>query len=143
MAKYYAVAWGRIPGIYTCWEGPEGAKAQIMRFKGSLYKSFLTEKEAQDWYENQIDILIREDEISTLSGDSDSYSEKLNHLKDLGYTELRCAGWAPNYPGLGGWGVQIVNPFRDDVYFGGFSRTTQIRMQLFAIPQALQKKRNN
>lgn len=41
--KYYAIARGRTPGVYTSWEK---AKAQVLRFEGSLYKSFMSEAEA-------------------------------------------------------------------------------------------------
>jgi len=41
--KYYAVAQGRTPGVYTNWEK---AKAQVLRFEGALYKSFVSEVEA-------------------------------------------------------------------------------------------------
>lgn len=44
MSKYYAVAVGRVPGIYTNW--PEAQK-QVMKFKNAKYKSFATKQEAE------------------------------------------------------------------------------------------------
>ena len=42
--KYYAVAQGRIPGIYTDWGS---CFLQVHQFKGNVYKSFLTRDEAK------------------------------------------------------------------------------------------------
>ena len=43
MTKYYAVKAGKVPGIYRDWDS---CKAQVHGFKGAIYKSFKTEKEA-------------------------------------------------------------------------------------------------
>lgn len=43
MKKYYAVKVGKVPGIYRDWDS---CKAQVHGFKGAIYKSFKTEKEA-------------------------------------------------------------------------------------------------
>lgn len=43
MKKYYAVKAGKAPGIYRDWDS---CKAQVHGFKGAIYKSFKTEKEA-------------------------------------------------------------------------------------------------
>lgn len=43
MGKYYAVAAGRSPGIYTTWAA---CSTQVSGFSGSVYKSFNTETEA-------------------------------------------------------------------------------------------------
>lgn len=42
--KYYAVAKGKVPGIYMTWDA---CKAQVSGFSGALYKSFLTVSEAE------------------------------------------------------------------------------------------------
>ncbi len=44
--KYYAVAVGRKPGIYTTWVE---ASAQVNGFSGAKYKSFTTYKEAEQY----------------------------------------------------------------------------------------------
>lgn len=49
MKKYYAVAKGRKPGIYTRWSGENGAEVQVKGFSGSLFKSFPTREEASYW----------------------------------------------------------------------------------------------
>ncbi len=51
--KYYAVARGRNPGIFTAWFGPGGAEAQIRRYPGARYKGFPSIEEARKWMENQ------------------------------------------------------------------------------------------
>ncbi len=51
MSKYYAVAIGRKPGIYTNW--PEAQK-QVMKFKNAKYKSFATKEEAEAFLDGKI-----------------------------------------------------------------------------------------
>lgn len=46
--KYYAVAKGRVAGIYLSWAE---CKKQIDHFSGAVYKSFLTEEEAKEFIE--------------------------------------------------------------------------------------------
>jgi ribonuclease HI len=50
--KYYAVARGIKPGIYTAWFGPGGAEELIRGFAGALYKKFASLSEAERWIEN-------------------------------------------------------------------------------------------
>ena len=49
MAKknYYAVKAGRKTGIFTAWDGQDGAKAQVIGFPGAIYKGFVTKEEAE------------------------------------------------------------------------------------------------
>ena len=51
MAKknYYAVRAGRKTGIFTVWDGTDGAKAQVIGFPGAQYKGFMTKEEALDY----------------------------------------------------------------------------------------------
>ncbi len=49
--RFYAVAAGRRPGIYTQWFGPAGAEAQVRGFPGARYKGFATLAEAKSWLE--------------------------------------------------------------------------------------------
>lgn len=46
--KYYAVAKGKMPGIYLTWDE---CKAQVEHFSGAVYKSFPSQKEAQEFLE--------------------------------------------------------------------------------------------
>jgi len=47
--KFYAVAAGRVPGIYTEWFGPRGAEAHIRGFPGARFKGFVSRHEAEIW----------------------------------------------------------------------------------------------
>ncbi|MCJ7683143.1 MAG: RNase H1/viroplasmin domain-containing protein, partial [Desulfobacteraceae bacterium] len=51
--RYYAVVKGRNPGVYTEWKGQNGAQAQIIRFSGSVYKGFETERKAEEFMNQQ------------------------------------------------------------------------------------------
>ena len=44
--KYYGVARGRTPGVYSTWED---ARRQVDAFSGALHKSFSTAAEAKEW----------------------------------------------------------------------------------------------
>ncbi|KAF2728187.1 ribonuclease H-like protein, partial [Polyplosphaeria fusca] len=44
--KFYAVARGRVPGIYTSWDA---AKAQVTKYQGNRHRSFPTRVEAEGW----------------------------------------------------------------------------------------------
>ncbi|WP_261806718.1 ribonuclease H family protein [Lapidilactobacillus luobeiensis] len=48
--RYYAVARGRHPGIYTDWET---AKAEVSGFANARYHGFASDQEAQMWLEQQ------------------------------------------------------------------------------------------
>ncbi|XP_020291980.1 ribonuclease H1-like [Pseudomyrmex gracilis] len=43
---YYAVARGRVPGIYSTWDE---CKSQVSKFSGAVYKKFATENEAHNF----------------------------------------------------------------------------------------------
>jgi len=47
--SFYAVRFGRIPGIYTCWES---CKSQVAGFKGAIYKKFTNKEKANAFYKN-------------------------------------------------------------------------------------------
>ena len=51
--KFYAVAKGNTPGLYTEWFGLKGAEVQINGFPGAQYKGFPTEAEAKQWLEER------------------------------------------------------------------------------------------
>ncbi len=51
--RYYAVARGRQPGIYTAWDGENGARAQVDQFPGAHYRGFATREEAEAWLRAQ------------------------------------------------------------------------------------------
>jgi ribonuclease HI len=51
MSKYYAVKYGRIPGIYGTWNE---CQIQVNKYPGANFKSFKTEKEANEFMSNMI-----------------------------------------------------------------------------------------
>ena len=53
MPKFYAVAIGRNPGIYTNWND---CKLEIYKYKDAKYKKFNTKDEAIEWMKNYSDI---------------------------------------------------------------------------------------
>ncbi len=58
--KYYAVKFGKTPGIYTSW--PE-CQTQINGFPGALYKSFPTRQAAEEFLEKLKDVVEATDEM--------------------------------------------------------------------------------
>nr|QBK89753.1 MAG: ribonuclease H [Pithovirus LCPAC101] len=51
MLKFYAVAVGRIPGIYKTWEE---TSLNVSRYNGAIHKSFPTEKQAITYLHNNV-----------------------------------------------------------------------------------------
>ena len=117
--KYYAVAKGRKPGIYTEWTGQNGAQAQIIRFSGSVYKGFETEGEAKKYMKQQT------------KGQPEIEKTEAEWIKDgtiVIYTDGACI----NNPGPGGYGVVIKNSKKTKELSGGYRMTTNNRMELMA-----------
>lgn len=53
-AKFYAVKKGKVPGIYTTWDA---CRSMVHGFKGAVYKSFASRKEAE--------LFLKEDKAET------------------------------------------------------------------------------
>ena len=53
-AKFYAVKKGKVPGIYTTWDA---CRSMVHGFKGAVYKSFASRKEAE--------LFLKEDKTET------------------------------------------------------------------------------
>lgn len=70
--KYYAVKKGRNPGIYTSWDA---CLLEVKGFKGAIYKSFKTKKEAEDFLEDK-EIKIELDKESVIAYVDGSYNQK-------------------------------------------------------------------
>ncbi|MGB9639823.1 MAG: ribonuclease HI [Anaerolineales bacterium] len=152
MAKnqFYAVVKGRKPGIYQTWFGENGAEIQVKGFPGAIYKGFPTEIEARRWLDEQLEQItkkasadankegqVRQTTISLAKGDSQTKESKVTlnslHNKDkeaqvIIYTDGACI----NNPGSGGYGVVILRGGKRAEYSGGFSQTTNNRMELMA-----------
>jgi len=117
--RYYAVVKGRNPGIYTEWKGQNGAQAQIIRFSGSVYKGFETEREAEEFMNQQS---IEQPDIQ------ETEAAGLKEGKVIIYTDGACI----NNPGPGGYGVVIKNGKKTEELSGGYRMTTNNRMELMA-----------
>lgn len=127
--KYYAVAVGRQPGIYTQWFGDAGAQNQVVGFKGARYKGFSTREEAQgfiqDWRSGH--------KISvTPSQKTTSRSTATPTVNTADRIVIYTDGSSLGNPGPGGYGVVISSPGETRELSGGFRRTTNNRMELLA-----------
>jgi ribonuclease HI len=144
--KYYAVASGRNPGIYTEWAGPEGAQVQVVRYKGAVYKGFATKGDAKAF------IAEHNEKASETTSKDMKDSKRLNNSNPqtqsacknsqiLIYTDGGCI----NNPGPGGYGIVITNGNKTKEVSGGYRLTTNNRMELMACIVALRalKKPNN
>ena len=117
--KYYAVVKGRKPGIYTEWKGQNEAQAQIIRFSGSVYKGFETQREAEEYMRQP---------INEHPDTKESEVKALKEGKIVIYTDGGCI----NNPGPGGYGVVLKNKKKTKELSGGYRMTTNNRMELMA-----------
>lgn len=75
--KYYAVKKGRETGLFTTWGACE---AQVKGFSGAVYKSFKTEKEAQEWLSpDEVPVPSIEEFISYVDGSYDKVSGRYSY----------------------------------------------------------------
>jgi len=132
--KFYAVARGRKPGIYTEWFGPGGAMEQVKDFKGAVYKGFFNRTEAEAFCKNPP---IRPWEQSASAKKiGPKKNEKSKPVpgpevpKDavIIYTD----GCSLGNPGPGGYGVVIIDGKTRREISKGFSQSTNNRMELSA-----------
>jgi ribonuclease HI len=128
--KYYAVARGAQPGIYTAWFGPQGAEEQIRGVPGALYRGFPTLTEAERWLKNPVPLKAPAGKTQgrTLAAASLSSPGKV-----LIYTDGGCLG----NPGPGGYGAIIVEGETEKELSAGYRLTTNNRMELTACIAAL------
>ena len=126
--KFYAVAKGRKPGIYTNW--PE-AKSQIDGFAGALYKGFATYKEAEEWLKKPV--------LRPASPGKGPETTRAHDVHDKNRVTIYTDGGSSGNPGPGGYGaVQIYNGKIKELT-GGFRFTTNNRMELMGVIVALRE----
>lgn len=130
--KYYAVAVGRSPGIFTDWAT---AEKQVKGFAAAKYKSFPTRTEAKAWLENPV---YGQKEHSKTSGRTRKNGTKSPQERNdpdviIVYTD----GGSINNPGPGGYGVVIDRAGMRQELCGGFRLTTNNRMEMMAAIVAL------
>ena len=135
--NFYAVARGRKPGIYLKWGGPDGARAQVNRFKGAVFKGFATFAEAKMFMQN------RDAPIESIQPPvpRPRHPAATGENAD-GRTDVFTDGSALGNPGPGGWAVVIPAIDPPAELSGGFRLTTNNRMELTAAIMALRHLRD-
>jgi len=126
--KFYAVARGRKPGIYTQWFGPDGAEAQIKGFENARFKGFASLEEAEAWLEKPGEYRPRGAKAATAS-----LPEDLS-----GWLRIYTDGSSLGNPGPGGWGAVIEAEDGCQELAGGYRLTTNNRMELLGCIAALE-----
>lgn len=134
--KFYAILKGRKPGLYTQWDGPNGAKAQVDGFAGSVYRGFETPVEADYFLSTGGKIMpaaVVGDGGEAAAAGPD-YQGELAAGKVVVFTD----GASTGNPGPGGYGVVLLFKDQRKEMSGGFRCTTNNRMELLACIVALQ-----
>lgn len=124
--KFYAVAVGRVPGVYSSW--PE-AEAQVKGYPGAKYKGFGSREEAGAW--------IQDPQSLPLPGKEKKKQQALPEMTG-DCIEVYTDGGAINNPGPGGYGVVILDGGERLELTGGYGHTTNNRMELMACIKALE-----
>ena len=98
MVKYYAIARGRVRGIYTEWFGPYGAAQQVVGFPNSRYKAFSTIEEAQAFIDSESDCKFevrspRSDIGASKSARSAMQRSPAQRMLSFGYWIVSIAGF--------------------------------------------------
>lgn len=126
--KFYAVAMGREPGIYTDWPL---AKEQVDGFPGARYKGFANRAEAEAWLKNLPASTGGRKQADGITKSARRQLPEKDTAPAAGvavYTDGSCLG----NPGPGGYGVIIQENGQEQQLSGGFRRTTNNRMEIMA-----------
>lgn len=132
--RYYAVVRGRRPGIYTSWEGPSGAQAQVKGFAGAVFKGFASLPEAEHFLRAAP---TQGHHTKAIKRESPHHHEPLQGDEIRVYTDGGCI----DNPGPGGWAAVILDGETRREISGGYRLTTNNRMELQACIQALKSLR--
>lgn len=133
--KFYAVARGRKPGIYTVWFGPSGAHVQVNGYQGARFKGFPTQAEAEEWIEQQAAGV----QSSPYKKNSAPPKEDYDDSSDDGAIRIFTDGGALGNPGPGGYGIVILDKAGRQELSGGYRNTTNNRMELMGAIVALKQ----
>ena len=128
--KYYAIASGRKPGIYSNW--PE-AQAQVAGYPGAKFKGFPTRVEAEAWLKNPLFSPKAAKTKSKTKSSETGTSPKTDEVTI--YTD----GGARYNPGPGGYGIVQIYKGKRKELSGGYKLTTNNRMELMACIVALRE----
>ena len=131
--KYYVVWEGNTPGIYMSWED---CQLQIKGHPTAKYKSFDSLAEAEFAQKRNYYEFVKKS-VKTVSNSNES---KENILKDSISVDAACSG----NPGKGGYGILMRVPEKkyQKTFSEGFRLTTNNRMELLAVIEALEKLKN-
>ncbi|MFC1524081.1 ribonuclease HI [Thermodesulfobacteriota bacterium] len=129
--KYYAVAKGRKPGVYTSWPV---AKAQVHGFPGARYKGFPTWEEANSWLAKP----ISSKRVVQTGSKSKTHPDQAETTPKKGEVTIYTDGGARFNPGPGGYGIVQIYDGHCKELAGGYKLTTNNRMELMACIVALQ-----
>lgn len=125
--KFYAVANGKVPGIYTRWAGSGGAQEQVMGFPNARYKGFATREAAQAY----LDAGGRDDGgASPAGGKRSSKAAPAQQPPPADAVTVYSDGGALGNPGPGGYGVVVDDDGAYQELTKGFRLTTNNRMEL-------------
>ena len=139
---FYAVRIGKIPGIYNTWDE---CKAQVMGFKGAIYKKFMKQQDAQKFIDNTSTT------YNTSSSSSNSFKsctqkkKKKNHKVYVKkpntlyiFTDGSSVGNGSR-DSIAGYGIYIPEPFEHQIKMRGSlpKGTTNNYAELKAILDAL------
>ena len=128
--KFYAIASGRKPGIYTNWPA---AQAQVTGYQGAKFKGFPTRAEAEAWIKNPVY------SAATPKTTGKARPSIADTSPKTGEVTIYTDGGARYNPGPGGYGVvQIYKGERKELS-GGFKLTTNNRMELMGCIVALRE----
>jgi ribonuclease HI len=130
--KFYAVAKGKTPGIYTEWLGNNGAEIQVKGFAGAVYKGFLTKEAAEDFIKQNAGKKQGVKPKATPQKSKSSPKPKSIITPKDGSIVIYTDGGCLNNPGPGGYGVVIKNGKKTKELSGGYRLTTNNRMELMA-----------
>lgn len=132
--KYYAVAVGKVRGIYTQWFGRGGAEEQVRGYPGAVYKGFDTLAEAKVFLDNNRGKKGKTRAVEKKSPNRGQAAAGAGRtrLPKAGQITIYTDGGALNNPGPGGYGVVIASGAEITELSGGFRLTTNNRMELLA-----------
>lgn len=138
--RWYAVARGRKPGIYSEWYGSQGAEVQVKGFREAIFRGFPTRADAADFMQRHTPL---PDDPSSVPSERPKNPPKPDpqHTHTPGNTShevmIYTDGGALHNPGPGGYGVVILTGGARQELSGGFRRTTNNRMELTACIEGL------
>ncbi len=139
----YIVLRGRQPGVYSRWDGLQGAQAQVEGFGGAVYKGFFNLEEAINWVKeqpaDQISPPIKAWLAEQCTSPRDGLNEKIESHLEQGGVVIFTDGSASGNPGRGGYGAVIIQSGKREEISGGFLHTTNNRMELYACIAALER----